>query len=171
MTRGFRRLLRRTDRETVRQVTLGLTAVVVMIAIGVALQAGRSGGPSSADAASDDGPGGPATTVSSAPPTSSTLPPTTVPGRPVPRPRIVSFDVPARVSCGTVTSIKVRWATSDATIVKLDVDASGAFQFDAPTGSARLPFPCDGGGHSYRLVAVGADGHEVAKLRRVEQAS
>ncbi len=169
MMRRIRRLVRTTDRATLRQVTFGMGAVLVMVAVGVALQAGRDGGPSSADA-TPIAPGGSTTSAASTPATGTAPPSTTEPTGPVPAPRIDRFEVPARVACGTVTSIEARWATSHAVAVKLDVDASGAFEFGAPDGASRLPFPCDGGAHTYRVVAVGADGTEVSRVRRVDQA-
>ncbi len=171
MMRRVRRLLRTTDRDTLRQVTFGIAAVVLMVVVGLVLQTGRNGGPSTADATPGDAVGVPSTTVGSTPTSGSSLPATTVPLGEAPEPSIVRFEAPGRVTCGTVTSIEVRWSSAHATLVKLDVDDSGAFEFGPPEGSARLPFPCDGAGHTYRLVAVGADGREVSAVRRVEQTS
>lgn len=167
MLRRIRRFLRHADPGTVRRVGAGLGAVVVMVGLGIALQTGRDGGPSSSDAApASSSP----VTVGSRPATTTTSTvPTTEPGEPAPRPRILAFRAPGSVTCGTVTSIEVSWATADATLVKLDIDDAGAFRFAGPKGSARLPFPCDGAGHVYRLVAVGASGDEVSATRRVEQ--
>lgn len=165
MMRRIRRLVRHADPGTVRRAGAGLAAVVLMVGLGFALQAGRDGGPSSADAASATS--APAT-VGTQPATTTSVVPTTAPA-PAGPPRILAFDAPERVDCGTVTSIEVSWETADATLVRFDIDGSGSFRIGGPEGSARLPFACDGAGHVYRLVAVGVGGEEVSVARRVDQ--
>ncbi len=90
-----------------------------------------------------------------------------------PAPEITRFQVPGQVTCRGVVppAVPVEYATTGATTVEFAVDgeAPGASAGYPASGRAELPFPCDGGRHTYSLTATSSDGKETTRRVTVEE--
>jgi hypothetical protein len=69
---------------------------------------------------------------------------------------------PITVECTTRTEIELTWATEHAESVELFVD-DRSVSTGGPSGTARVPFPCDGRPHVYDVIAHGTDGQVGAR--------
>jgi hypothetical protein len=95
------------------------------------------------------------------PPVPTTEPPPTP--APTPRPaRIRSFTGPESVDCADSEFsgfIRLKWEVVRATGVTISIDGPGIYdRYDDTTGSADVPFACNGGSHTYLLTTVGGVG-------------
>jgi len=80
-------------------------------------------------------------------------------------PEVVTFDLPARVSCtGTEAVVTATYTTVDATQVAFLVDQQPVRGGPNPpvSGTTALTLPCDGNVHTVLLVAVGPAGQALA---------
>ena len=59
------------------------------------------------------------------------------------------------VECNAPTTIEMKWTTTGAKAVEMDIDGGGAFTHYANgTHDEMLPLACDGNSHTYKLVAT-----------------
>ena len=71
---------------------------------------------------------------------------------------------PSPVTCNAPTQVQLHWKTIGASKVELRID--GGAVFSTYPGGAReplVPLTCDGGKHSYELIARAANGDTATK--------
>jgi uncharacterized protein YceK len=86
-----------------------------------------------------------------------------------PKPQLVSLDMPSHVMCTGPTTITVSWSYAHANSLTISIDGPGAYDTYGPSGSASLPFACDGNAHSYTFTAHGPAGTSTTTNKVLQQ--
>jgi hypothetical protein len=97
--------------------------------------------------------------TTAAPTTTSTTAPTTT-STTIPKPKILTFDHPATVSCANpanqVPYIPLSWTTQGAVKVTISIDGPGIYKsYAGAAGNDTVPFSCPGP-HTYLITAYSA---------------